>query len=919
MTGLPDELIETPHTYAGGGPVMDVLDDILGSLRLTGGVVIDGEFSGDFCVSAEFTPDHFEPFFPVPEKLISYHYVRSGKLLVEVDGMPATILEAGGIAILPRNDPHRLASRIGLPPADANQIRRVTAEGVHRVSTGTDGPKAEVWCGFLATAESSAHPLLDALPPLLTLDVRGGEAQWLESSMRFLAEQQPSSEVVARLAELFVAQAVREYVERLPAGASGWLRGLADPAVSKALAIIHSRFAEDLDVDTLAQESGVSRSVLGERFVELIGEPPMRYCARWRMRVAANMLRDGKQNSANVAYAVGFNSEAAFNRAFKREYGEPPATWRRRIEAEERALAESAAPRQLPPQQVRHCTASDGTRLAFSITGEGPSIVKTANWLNHIEHDWDSPLWRHWIETFTRGRSLVRYDERGNGLSDWDTPDLSFEAFVDDLECVADCLELESFDLLAISQGAAVAIAYAVRHPERVRSLVICNGYAAGWAARANPEEVARREAMVTLTRIGWGSDNPAYRQLFTNHYIPGASPKQMGWFNEMQRLSASPENAVRLQRALAAIDVRDLLGKVRTLTLIFHSRDDQAVPFSQGEELAAGIAGAAFVPLESKNHILLEAEPAWRMFAELSREFLARETPQAPAIHGAARSVPPVDAIDYCTGGDGSRIAFAVSGEGFPLVKAPNWMTHLEHDWTSPVYGHWLRECARAHRLVRSDMRGFGMSEWEPKQFDFEAMVGDLSAVMDAAGVEQGDLLGISHGAAIAIAYAARNPHRVRKLVLVNSFAAGWRVRGDEEEIAWRESLLEMNRRQPSFRRSLLGEMFITLYFPSAEQRLIDWHNEQFQTLGPVPNMLTMIEVAARLDVRSELANVRAPTLVCHARQDGNAPLQAGRQVAEGIAGARFVELDSANHVLLGNEPAWPVFTRELRAFLRS
>src|SRR4029453_10333193 len=222
-------------------------------------------------------------------------------------------------------------------------------------------------------------------------------------------------------------------------------------------------------------------------------------------------------------------------------------------EAQDRAARVQQA-LSLPPQEVRHCTASDGTRLAFSVTGDGPPLVKTANWLNHIEHDWDSPLWRHWIEEFTRGRSLVRYDERGNGLSDWDTPELSFEAFVDDLESVVDCLGLENFDLLAISQGAAVAVAYAVRHPERVRRLLICNGYAAGWMVRSNASEVARREAMVTLTQVGWGADNPAYRQLFTNHYIPEATPKQMGWFNEMQRLSASPENAVRLQRAVAAV-----------------------------------------------------------------------------------------------------------------------------------------------------------------------------------------------------------------------------------------------------------------------------------------------------------------------------------------------------------------------------
>jgi len=308
---------------------MDVIDEILNSLSLTGGVVIDGAFSGDFSLLAQFTPKHFAPFFPIPETLISYHYVRSGRLTIEIDGAPPRDIAQGTIAILPRNDPHKLASEPGLRSTDAEEIVWVTDEGVHRVSTGTDGEKAEIWCGFLGTKKNSAHPLLDALPPLLTLNAAQGEAQWLDSSMRFLAEQSPSSEVVARLAELFLSQAIREYLENLPGDSTGWLKGLTDPAVSRALSIIHSRYAEELDVESLAREAGVSRSVLGERFAELIGEPPMRYCARWRMRVAANLLRDGKLNSANIAYMVGFNSEAAFNRAFKREYGEPPATWRR--------------------------------------------------------------------------------------------------------------------------------------------------------------------------------------------------------------------------------------------------------------------------------------------------------------------------------------------------------------------------------------------------------------------------------------------------------------------------------------------------------------------------------------------------------------------------------------------------------------
>ena len=891
---------------------MDVLTDILGSLRLTGGVVIDASLTGDFCVRSEFTPQHFAPFFPMPDNLISYHYVRSGQLVAEVEGMPPVTVRAGEVLILPRNDPHLLESRPGLKPAP--EVGWVTEEGVHRVTSGDGGPETEVWCGFLGTSKDDAHPLLEALPPLLTLDIGSGHEEWLDSSMRFLAEERPSQDVVARLAELFLARAVREYVEQLPAGAKGWLKGLADPAVSRALAVIHARYAEDLTIEELAREAGVSRTVLGERFVELLGEPPMRYCARWRMRTAANMLRDGRQNTANIAYAVGFNSEAAFNRAFKREYGEPPATWRRRTEAETQAAAEAKSS-DLPEQAVRFCTAHDGTRLAWSAVGDGPPLVKTANWLNHLEHDWQSPLWRHWMREFLNSHCLVRYDERANGLSDWNTPEISFEAFVDDLACVVDAAGVERFDLLGISQGAAVAIAYAVRHPERVRRMVLYGGYAQGWASRATPEEVARREAMIALTDAGWGADNPAYRQLFTNLYIPGATTEQADWFTEMQRISASTENSVKIQRVLSQIDVRDLLPKVKVPTMVAHVRDDQVVPFAAGEHLAANIPGAQFVPMEGSNHILLDNEPAWSAFTAATRSFLA----EGEAVASAIVRKPPEDAIRTCKAKDGARLAYAECGNGFPLFKAPNWMTHLEHDWTSPVYGHWIELCARSNRLVRMDLRGFGMSDWDTPGISFEKLVSDMERVAEVAGIGECDLLGISHGSVIAMAFAARNPERVRQLVVVNGFAAGWRVRNDPEEIAYRESLLEMNRQRPAFRRSLLGEMFITLYFPSASQELIDWHNEHFGTLGPVKNMEPMIELASRMDVRGELANIRAETLVLHASMDGNAPVAAGRQVADGIAGARFVEFESANHVPLGDEPAWPALQREISGFLRS
>lgn len=311
---------------------MDVLSDILSSLRLTGGVVMDAEMRGDFCVVAQFTPAHCAPFFPMPETLISYHYVRSGRLVVEVDGMAPVTLTAGGIAILPRNDPHYLASRSGLPATDAGDVTWVTDQGTHRIAVGNDGPRTEIWCGFLGTAKTNAHPLLDALPPMLTLNVANGQAKWLESSLRFVAEEHPSADVVARLAEIFLAQAVRDYVQ-LSDKDGGWLAALHDPTVARALAVIHRCYAEELDVERLAREAGASRTVLSERFTALLGEPPMRYCARWRMRLAANLLREGKQSASSVAYDVGFNSQAAFNRAFKREFGQPPAAWRRAVTA----------------------------------------------------------------------------------------------------------------------------------------------------------------------------------------------------------------------------------------------------------------------------------------------------------------------------------------------------------------------------------------------------------------------------------------------------------------------------------------------------------------------------------------------------------------------------------------------------------
>ena len=280
-------------------------------------------------------------------------------------------------------------------------------------------------------------------------------------------------------------------------------------------------------------------------------------------------------------------------------------------------------------QSVRFCQTTDRVHLAVATAGRGTPVVKTANWLNHIEFDWQSPVWSPLFSRLAAQCTLVRYDERGIGLSDRDVPDFSFEAFVDDLETVVNEYGLQRFALLGISQGAPVAIAYAVRHPERVSRLVLCGGFAKGWRRRGNAAEVARAEASVTLIREGWGQDNPAARQMFTSLIVPDATLEEMRWFNELERISASAETAIRLLQVLGNIDVTELLPRVAVPTLVLHSRGDARVAFEHGLMLARGIPKARLVTLESKNHLILSHEPAWpRFIDEISRFLKSEEEP---------------------------------------------------------------------------------------------------------------------------------------------------------------------------------------------------------------------------------------------------------------------------------------------------
>jgi len=278
-------------------------------------------------------------------------------------------------------------------------------------------------------------------------------------------------------------------------------------------------------------------------------------------------------------------------------------------------------------QQTFFCKARDGARLAYARLGAGPPIVKAANWLSHLELDWKGELNRRWLELLGRGRCLVRYDARGNGLSDWNPPGLSFEAFVSDLEAVFDAAGVERAPVVGLSQGAAVAAAYAARHPERVSGLILIGGCARGWRVKQHPRLTEQVEAMMVVMRIGWGGRNAAFRQMFTSRFFPEASPELAEWWNELQRQTTTPENAANLLSALGDVDVRADLPRVKAPTLVLHAREDAVIPMKDGVELASGIAGARFVTLESGNHVMVPGEPAWhRLVAEVER-FLAQES----------------------------------------------------------------------------------------------------------------------------------------------------------------------------------------------------------------------------------------------------------------------------------------------------
>jgi pimeloyl-ACP methyl ester carboxylesterase len=277
-------------------------------------------------------------------------------------------------------------------------------------------------------------------------------------------------------------------------------------------------------------------------------------------------------------------------------------------------------------QDIRFCTTSDGVRIAYATTGKGHPLVRVLGWFTHLEYEWGNPLIRPFHDVGGAGHLLVRYDGRGMGLSDRKMSDFSLEGRVRDLEAVVDELGLKRFALYGISEGGPTAITYAVRHPERVSHLILYGSFARlAWFLDT---EEGRKEfdAGTTLIRQGWDSDAPAYRQFFTGFFAPDADGEGIQAFNNLQRISAPAENAASVHLGLIDIDVTDLLPQVKTPALVIHRRGDTAVPFEGGRQLATGIPGARFLPLEGRNHCIFPDDPVLEIRNRAIQGFLSED-----------------------------------------------------------------------------------------------------------------------------------------------------------------------------------------------------------------------------------------------------------------------------------------------------
>ena len=353
--------------------------------------------------------------------------------------------------------------------------------------------------------------------------------------------------------------------------------------------------------------------------------------------------------------------------------------------------------------KIRFCRSFDGVRIAYSQAGRSPPMVEVATWLNHLEHDWKSPVWAPRLTELSKHFALTRYDSRGCGLSDRNVENLSFGASLSDLEAVVDAIDLKRFALLGCCQGSGVAIAYAARHPERVSHLILYGAFARG-RLRRNPsaQEVDEANVMLKLVELGWGRDNPAFREVYTTLFIPDSKPEQYHWFTDLQRISTSPENAVNLIRAFDGMDVSDLLPNIRTPTLVLHSRNDSRVPFAEGQLVASSIPNSEFVPLESRNHILLNNQPAWRQFFDEITRF-ARGRGAAENYEFAELTLREHEVLELLASGlDNAQIAIRLS------VSPKTVRNHI-----NSIFGK-LGTHNRAQAIVRAREAGLGLKSFE-------------------------------------------------------------------------------------------------------------------------------------------------------------------------------------------------------------
>jgi len=330
-------------------------------------------------------------------------------------------------------------------------------------------------------------------------------------------------------------------------------------------------------------------------------------------------------------------------------------------------------------QRIRYVKSVDNVSLAWAEAGHGMPLVKAANWLTHLEYDWESPVWRHWTRFLARHFRYIRHDERGCGMTEREVGDLSFLRWVDDLERVVDAAVIERpFALLGISQGAASAVAYAVRHPRRVSHLILYGGYAVGTYRRGDEEATSKFRAVTELMRQGWNQENPAFRQVFTSRFIPEGSAEQIEWFNELCMRTTTPAIGARLMDARGDVEARDLLAQVKVPTLVLHSARDQVVPLSEGIRLAREIPDACFIQLDSCNHVLLEHEPAWQDFQQAVLEFTQQIAPAMESASATGFALTPREHATLallCDGSSNAQIGWSL---GISEKTVRNHLSHL-------------------------------------------------------------------------------------------------------------------------------------------------------------------------------------------------------------------------------------------------